>query len=86
MGYAHENGGGEGKILLDESNQNPSWLVDTCLICGGVLGAGLDFWLHGSNGAVFGSVLGITIGYALTKPNEISVVSSDTPPMRYREP
>jgi hypothetical protein len=78
--------GGEGEILIDEPNQNPSWLVDACLICGGVLGAGFGFWWYGFNGAAFGSVLGITIGYALTKPNEINVHPRHAAPVRRREP
>jgi hypothetical protein len=46
-----------------------SWLTNACIICGGVLGAGLGLWWRDVNGAVFGSVLGILFGYALSKPN-----------------
>jgi hypothetical protein len=45
--------------------KEPSWFTNACVICGGVLGAGLGFWWRDLSGAVFGSVFGVTFGYAL---------------------
>ncbi len=46
-----------------------SWFTDACIICGGIVGAGLGFWWHDYSGAVFGAVIGVLVGYALSKPN-----------------
>ena len=57
---------GEGKMPMED---HASWLTNACVICGAVLGASLGFWWRDMNGAVFGSVLGVWSGYALSKPN-----------------
>jgi hypothetical protein len=57
---------GEGKKAMEV---DASWITNVCIMCGAVLGASLGFWWRDVNGAVFASVLGILIGYALSKPN-----------------
>jgi hypothetical protein len=52
-------------------NHEEHWLRDACIICGCLVGATFGFCMREMSGAIFGGILGIAIGYAVTLKSEV---------------